>query len=467
MADKGDAFNSEGFYARGYTVINGLSIGNTRMKLLAGALLFGLASVATVASAQSATLVGGGATLPAVGYVGDTSTRLVTPTSDSLFGAYAALAGTPAVSYCQTGSGGGKTVLAGNNPALNVNGTCTDPAATDPLPPPVTGFGAASLGLNLAQPHFAASDAPMSQAEYTNYSSGHSAGQPVQLPAISGAIAIVYQKGDLATQLKLTDAQVCGIFSGQITDWSDLDASVSGPIKVVFRSDGSGTSFAFSNHLSKVCGSSNPTTGTGGNDVATGFKTDQAYSVAAATYIPDYAASQGASGNPGVIAAIQDEHNDGAIGYAETANATGGLVSFAAIARDSAPTVFVDPSTYGGTVLPVAVQYNQVITGVDGNGRPTLDAVTPALPATSKCLSIVNPEDYATTVSGYPIVAVSYLLANSAGNGSDLANVRGFMATPYDTTLRSSVDTIGSDTGLSYVSGTDLGASKVNACVAN
>jgi ABC-type phosphate transport system substrate-binding protein len=456
-------------------MINGLSIGDTRMKLLAGALLFGFASLA---SAQSSILVGGGATLPAAGYAGDTTTRLQGPlradtTGDgTLLGEYAKTQTSPfSVSYCQTGSGGGKNVLAGNSPStFTVNAACD---GTSPI-----GFGATSLGETLAQPHFVGSDSPIAASDLTNYSAGHASGQPVQIPAVSGAIAIVFNKtdtlGNPLPSLNLTEQQVCRVFSGNIKTWNDANlasaipsgVTVSGPIKIVYRSDGSGTSFAFSNHLSKICGATAaPPVGTGGNGLATLFKTDQAFATAASSYFASYSSSLGASGNPGVIAAIQDPTNDGAIGYAETANALNGFVSFASVSNKAAPSTFIDPSTYGGTTLPVSVTYDQVISGVNSLGRPTLAASG----LSTQCIGIVNPEDYASPASGYPIVAVSYLLANSAANGLDVAHVRGVLFAPYNSTVKAQVNTIGASTGLSFLSINGATSAqiqtKINGCV--
>src|SRR5262249_39724743 len=95
--------------------------GNTRMNKLAGALVLVIAA----SSAHAAIQVGGGATLPAKGYVGDVTHRLnAAPQSDSLLGAYKSVTGT-AASYCQTGSGAGKNILAGVS-GFNVQNTCPD-----------------------------------------------------------------------------------------------------------------------------------------------------------------------------------------------------------------------------------------------------------------------------------------------------------------------------------------------------
>jgi len=190
--------------------------GNTRMKKLAGALVVAFAAAS---SAHAAIQVGGGATLPAVGYVGDVTHRLnASPDANSLLGAYKSVTGTSA-SYCQTGSGAGKNVLAG---VTSVQGQCADsPSPTD--------FGAANAAVNrttLTQPNFAGSDSPLSATDYSNYVSNRGSSRPLQFPAVAGGIAIVYRNDNLATQLNLTTAQVCGIFNGSITTWSGLGVTV-------------------------------------------------------------------------------------------------------------------------------------------------------------------------------------------------------------------------------------------------
>ncbi len=441
--------------------------GNTQVKMLAGLVLLGLASAA---SAQSSILVGGGATLPAVGYGGTVTNRLIAPpTKGSLLFAYTNLAGAgnPKTSYCQTGSGTGKTVLEGNQPMVaNVNADCVAEPTPPPTPPLTIGFGATSEGETLTQPHFIGSDSPLAQSDYTAYQSGHSSGQPVQIPAVSGAIAIAFNKAGVSA-LNLTENQVCQIFSGQIKTWNDpalasagVPAGVSGNINIVYRSDGSGTSFNFSNHLSAVCGAKS----IGGLGIATAFQTNQTYTTAAAAYLSSYAASQGASGNPAVVTAVLA--TDGSIGYAETANALSGGAKFAAVSNLSAPATFVNPGTYGGTALPVNVVYNQVISNTnDSNGRPVLVAITPTL--TTQCIALVNPSDFAVPSSGYPILAVSYLLANSAGNGTDLAHVRGLMFAPYNASIRSAVTKIGANSGLSFLTNADMTSTKINGCITN
>lgn len=423
------------------------------MKFIAGAVLLCLAS-----AASAATIVGGGATLPAIGYTGVATGSPITPVAGSLFGVYTAGGGN-AVTYCPTGSGAGKKILAGNDSAnFLVTGTCGGTAPS--------GFGAASA----SQAYFAGSDAPLSASEYSAYTTGHGSSQPVQLPAIAGAISVVFNKSGVSS-MTLTEGQICGIFSGQITDWSDAALSgtvptgTSGAIRVVYRSDNSGTSFSFLNHLSAVCPSNIAPTKT---TAATAFKTTQGYAVAgqgASAYTSLYAAQFAANGNAGVTLAVSQV--DGSIGYAETAN---GIVQPSRIASvknshlaTTAPAI--SPTTgFGPTAFPVTLTYNNVISDtLSSTGRPVLNAIAGA---TGQCVAVVDPSNYADPSTGYPILAVTYLLGNSTGNGSDLAAIRTLLGSPYNTTTRTSVTKIARvNTGYAWLSNADLTQSKVDTCL--
>jgi phosphate transport system substrate-binding protein len=431
--------------------------GNARMKTLAGALVLSMAAVAT---AHAGTLVGGGATLPAIGYTGDdVSHRLLTPQPGSLLGEYTA-AGNAATSYCQTGSGAGKNILAGgtiSGTSYNVQNTCPD----SPTP---TGFGAGQVGRSdLAQPNFAGADSPLALGDYNNYVANttvHSGSFPVQFPAVGGAIAIAFNKSDSHGQLislDLSDDQICKVFSGQTTTWAALtgDSSLTGNIQIVYRSDGSGTTFGFSNHLSAVCSG---TTGT----VAQHFVTDQAFTTVVSKFgLP--AGANGQSGNPAVAAAIAS--TDGTIGYVEAANTVPPGAAVAAVNH-------FDPfNDFGNAALDVSssVVYNSVINGANANtGRPVVSALSTLVTGapTTQCIALVDPSSYAAPTSGYPIVAVSYFLANSAHNGADTSAVQNLLWAPYNSTITNNVFTIGSGTGLSFLNA-GLSQSAVTGCVAS
>ncbi|WP_158241439.1 substrate-binding domain-containing protein [Dyella sp. AD56] len=410
------------------------------MKTLAGALVLGFTAIASAAHAGT-TLVGGGATLPALGYGGDVTHRQITPVTGSFLYVYSAQAGNPQTSYCQTGSGAGKNILAGVS-GTSVQNACPDGSATP------TGFGAAAVGRSdLTQPNFAGADSPLSASDYSNYVTNRSSSFPVEFPAVAGAVAIAFDKSGVDT-LNLTDAQVCQIFSGQVTDWSQI-SSASGPINVVFRSDGSGTTFGFSNHLSAVCGGT----------AASHFVTDQAFTNVVAKYQSTLPSNWvGQSGNPNVANYVAN--NDGTIAYVEAANAANDGLLYATVNN-------LDPiNDFGNAALPISsssVNYNYVISGANATtGRPTMAAISGA-PST-QCIALVDPSAYANPSSGYPIVAVSYLLANSANNGSDKTAVQNLMWAPYNSTITGSVKTIGKATGLSFLS-TSFTQTQVQGCV--
>ena len=451
----------EGMHPFGTTMI-GRTIKNFGLKTLAGAIAV---SMATLAHAGT-TLVGGGATLPSLGYVGSAAAvqKQVSPaSSNSFFGVYSAQRGYPAVSYCLTGSGTGKNILAGV-PGTSVQNDCPDTGT-------ITGFGAPAVGrTDLTQPNFAAADSPLTQTDYSNYVTNRVASKPIEFPAVAGAIAIAFNKtddqGSSVSAVNLTDSQICGVFSGKITDWSDARLApaitlpaghtVSGPINVQYRSDGSGSTFAFSNHLTYTC-SRTPTAH---------FVADQAFTTVVSKFLPTVPANwTGSSGNAAVTAAIQA--NSGSIGYVEAANAITSGVNFALVDGQSPKTDLGNPTTHRVTVQTASLAMNDVINGADPNtGVAVLSPISPA-PST-KCIALVKPSSYAKPTSGYPIIAISYLLGNSNGNGPDLAATKNLIAAPYTPTITNSpnLTTIGANTGLAFLT-TTFKPAAVKACLIN
>jgi len=116
------------------------------------------------------------------------------------------------------------------------------------------GSGAGIAQIKEGTIDFGASDAPMKAEDLQKYGLG-------QFPIVVGGIVpVVNITGVQADQIKLDGATLGDIFLGKITNWNDpkiaaLNAGLSlpaGKITVVHRSDGSGTSFNFTNYLSKV-----------------------------------------------------------------------------------------------------------------------------------------------------------------------------------------------------------------------
>ncbi len=102
---------------------------------------------------------------------------------------------------------------------------------------------------------FGASDAAMSDADMTLVDRG-----ALLLPVTAGGVVLAYNLPGLQGDLKLSRAACAGIFLGEVKNWNDPAIAKTNPgvklprltIATVVRQDRSGTTFAFTNHLSAV-----------------------------------------------------------------------------------------------------------------------------------------------------------------------------------------------------------------------
>ena len=116
------------------------------------------------------------------------------------------------------------------------------------------GSGAGIKQLTSQTVDFGASDAPM-----TDDAMKAAPGKILHIPVVAGAVAITYNVPG-SPKLKLDDVTLAGIYLGEITKWNDAKIAALNPdaklpdvaIIVVHRSDGSGTSFIFTDYLSTV-----------------------------------------------------------------------------------------------------------------------------------------------------------------------------------------------------------------------
>jgi len=156
---------------------------------------------------------------------------------------------------------------------------------------------------------FAGSDAPLKEEELD-------AAHLVQIPTVMGGVTIVMNvPGIESGKLKLDGATAADIFRGAITKWNapaiaKLNPGVTLPnlaITVANRSDGSGTTYAFSNYLAKQ---------------SVAFMRE----VGAGNTVNWPANSVGGKGNPGVAANV--EKIKGAIGYVDFSDAVKNNMKF-------------------------------------------------------------------------------------------------------------------------------------------
>jgi phosphate transport system substrate-binding protein len=107
---------------------------------------------------------------------------------------------------------------------------------------------------------FGCTDAPMSEEQLRQAMAA--GGEVVHIPLVLGAVVVVYNLDEVKELLQLTGPVVADIFLGKITRWNDpaikeLNPGVDLPdkeIAVVHRGDASGTSYIFTDYLSKVSG---------------------------------------------------------------------------------------------------------------------------------------------------------------------------------------------------------------------
>jgi phosphate transport system substrate-binding protein len=106
---------------------------------------------------------------------------------------------------------------------------------------------------------FGASDGIMTEAQLAKAEQKN--GPVLHIPMTSGAVAVIYNLAGVDSgQLKLSGDVLAGIYLKKIAKWNDPaiaslnpDVKLPGaPIAVVFRSDGSGTTYIFTNYLSKI-----------------------------------------------------------------------------------------------------------------------------------------------------------------------------------------------------------------------
>lgn len=117
------------------------------------------------------------------------------------------------------------------------------------------GSGAGIRQLTEGTVDFGASDAPMTDEQLKALKI-----PALHFPTVLGAVVLTYNVPGVTGSLKLTPEAVAGIFLGDIKKWNDpkiagANAGVKLPasdIQVAHRSDGSGTSFIFTDYLSKV-----------------------------------------------------------------------------------------------------------------------------------------------------------------------------------------------------------------------
>ena len=180
---------------------------------------------------------------------------------------------------------------------------------------------------------FGASDEPIKPKEAAKVKRG-----VVQIPMVGGTIAIAYNKP--GCKLKLTQKQTVDIFMGRITDYKQIGCAA-GKMTVVHRSDGSGTTYAFTNSL----------------DAFGGWTPGVGKSV-------NWPVGVGAKGNEGVSGTIKQTL--GAIGYVNTGFVRPNKLQAAVLQNKAGK--FVGPSAVTGAAALNGIKLDpKTLAGEDPN----------------------------------------------------------------------------------------------------
>lgn len=215
---------------------------------------------------------------------------------------------------------------------------------------------------------FAASDAYLSEKEMAEMS------PVVHVPTCMGAVVVAYNL-DGVDELNLTGEIIADIFAGKITMWNDerlvaLNPDVRLPAKAimpVYRSDGSGTTYVFTDYLTKVSPMWKQEFGAGKS--------------------VNFPAGQAAKGNPGVASIIKQTKNT--IGYVGSEYAFAQKIPFASI-----------QNARGEFVLPSTASISAAASG--------------EIPADTRC-SITNSD----AAGAYPISTFTWIIIYKEQNYSD------------------------------------------------
>ena len=181
---------------------------------------------------------------------------------------------------------------------------------------------------------FGGSDAPMKDEELKA-----APGEILHIPTVLGAVVVTYNVPSLTTELKLTPDAIANIFLGKVTKWNDPAITSSNPgvnfpdsnIQVVRRSDGSGTSFVWTDYLSKV-------------------SPEWKSKIGAGTMVNWPAVGVGAKGNEGVTGQIKSTPNS--LGYVELIYAEQNKLPYASVQNQAGE--FVKPSLESVTAAAAA-----------------------------------------------------------------------------------------------------------------
>ncbi|HIC7209602.1 substrate-binding domain-containing protein [Burkholderia stabilis] len=296
--------------------------------------------------------------------------------------------------------------------------------------------------------HFATSEAALTTAQvqsYDNTGRGTTDGPLIQIPYIVTAITVPVVNGPTVTStwtpqttpgqahsIALNDDDLCGIFSGRFTDWNRVInpetglyyTTTSKPIKVVYRSDSSGTTELLTRHLAAVCTPANTAFGAKFIDSLTFANTWAFPSGMPANFVA-------ASGDGGIRRSLASLWSAGtaAVAYLSPAYTNTFLASQSAVVTSS-----------GALQLPIASLYNSsnstYYAPTYANATKALGTISaPSNPADPNAWVPVSGSAYAKLANpadGYPVSGTNQIILSQCySDPAVTSNVQSFLNNHY------------------------------------
>jgi phosphate transport system substrate-binding protein len=217
---------------------------------------------------------------------------------------------------------------------------------------------------------FGASDGPMSDEQLAQAKT-----KILHVPTVLGAVVPAYNISGVSGEIKFTPEALASIFLGKITNWNDKAIASANPgisfpkdepIVVIHRSDGSGTTFIFTDYLSKVSSEWQSQAGKG-----TSVK---------------WPVGLGGKGNEGVAGMIRQMK--GAIGYIELIYAVQNKITYGTVKNAAGEFVKADLNSVtaaAASVKNMPADFRVSITNAPGKDAYPISSFTWLLiPAQSK-----------------------------------------------------------------------------------
>jgi phosphate transport system substrate-binding protein len=233
-----------------------------------------------------------------------------------------------------------------------------------------TGSGAGIKAVTDGTVDFGASDAILTDDQLKAFRDAHGGANLLCFPTVMGAAVLTYNVPGVTADLKLTPDAIAGIYLGKITKWNDPAIAKANPgvmlpgkdIVVAHRTDGSGTTFVFTDYLAKVSPEWRMKVGPGSASI-------------------QWPVGLGGKGSDGVAGLVKQQANS--IGYVELAFAVQNKMNYATVINMAGKPI-----------------------------KPSLESVTAAAAASLKAI----PDDFRVSITNapgndsYPISTFTWLL---------------------------------------------------------